>query len=123
MKTSGTTKNDLLRKWRVKSRRIGRELARLGIQDPDIIPLLHQLKRPTFFTHDEGYFRLARVHRNYCLVWLDLFDGDAAVFIRRFLRHPAFRTHAQRMGKVVRLHRDGVHYWQAGKPQRVAVKW
>jgi len=39
--------DDFLRKWRTKSRRVGREIARPGIQDPDIIPLLHRLKKPT----------------------------------------------------------------------------
>ena len=114
---------DRLRQWRVKFRRISESIARPGIQDPDIIPLLHRLKNPTLFTHDQDFFKPALAHRAYCLAWLDLYDGDGAVFIRRFLRHPEFRTQAQRMGKVVRVHPDGLHYWQAGKPRRVSVKW
>lgn len=115
--------DDLLRKWRIKSRRLGREIARSGTQDPEIIPILHRLKRPTLFTHDQDFFKSSLVHRAYCLVWLDLYDGEAAIFIRRFLRHPAFRTQAQRMGKVVRVHSGGMQCWQAGKPERVSVKW
>jgi hypothetical protein len=30
------------------------------------------------------------------------------------LRHKAFRTRTQRMGKVVRLHHSGLAYWQVG---------
>jgi len=115
--------DERLRQWRVKFRRITESIARPGIQDPDIIPLLHRLKRPTLFTHDQDFFKPSLAHRAYCLVWLDLYDGDGAVFIRRFLRHPTFRTQAQRMGKVVRVHPDGVYYWQAGKAERVSVKW
>jgi hypothetical protein len=114
---------EILWKWRIKFRRISRELARPGIQDPDIIPLLHRLKHPTLFTHDQDFSKPALAHRAYCLVWLDLFDGDGALFIRRFLRHPAFRTQAQRMGKVVRVHPDTLQFWQAGSAGRVAVKW
>ena len=115
---------DPLRKWRIKFRRLGREIARSGIQDPEIIPLLHRLKKPTLFTHDQDFFKLSLAHRAYCLVWLDLYDGEAAAFfIRRFLRHPAFHTQAQRMGKVVRVHPGGVQYWQAGVAKRASVKW
>jgi len=47
---------DLLRTWRVKVRRLSREVAHPGIQDSDILTLLHQLKRSTFFTHDEDFW-------------------------------------------------------------------
>jgi len=43
---------DLLRRWRVPFRQIGEELGRAGVQDAEIIPLLVQLKKPTFFTRD-----------------------------------------------------------------------
>jgi hypothetical protein len=56
-------------------------------------------------------------------VWLDLYDGDAAIFVRRFLRHPEFYTQARRMGKVVHVHLGGVDYWQVGKERRMFVKW
>jgi hypothetical protein len=114
---------DILRKWRVKFRRISREFARPGIQDPEIIPLLLRLSHPTLFTHDQDFSKPALVHRAYCLVWLDLYDGEAALFIRRFLRHPAFRTQAQRLGKVVRVQHGGVDYWQAGETGRVSARW
>ena len=100
-----------LRQWRIKFRRLVVEVEYPGIKDPQIIPVLHRLRNPTFFTHDRDYFRGRLVHSSYCLVWLDIFDGDAAWFIRAFLRHPAFKTHAQRMGKVVRVHPSGAHVW------------
>jgi hypothetical protein len=46
-----------LRKWRIRFRQIGKETGRQGMKDLDeIIPLLHRLRRPTFFTNDLGFF-------------------------------------------------------------------
>jgi len=104
-----------LRKWRIPFRRLIGDLARSGIQDPDILPLLHRGKHPTLFTHDKDFFKRTLVHRAYCLVWLDLYDGDAALFVRRFLRHPDFNSHAKRMGKVVRLNPQRLTFWHLGQ--------
>jgi len=112
-----------LRKWRIPFRLLVRALARPGIKDPDIIPLLHHGTRPTFFTHDQDYFKHALVHAAYCLVWLDLYDGDAAAFIRCFLRHPDFNSHANRLGKVIRLHPHRITYWEVGRPSLKKTQW
>lgn len=42
----------LLRSWRIRTQQIGHELGRRGMKDEKIITLLHQLRRPTFFTRD-----------------------------------------------------------------------
>lgn len=60
--------------------------------------------RCRWLTHDRDYFKRELVHPAYGLVWLDMFDGQAAEFIRRFLRQPDFATHVRRLGKVVRVH-------------------
>ena len=112
-----------LRKWRIPFRLLICDLARSGIQDAEIIPLLHRGKYPTLFTHDKDYFKRTLVHPAYCLVWLDLYDGEAALFVRRFLRHPEFNSHAKRMGKVVRLHPQHINSWQPGKGPLQTVKW
>ena len=57
--------------------------------------------RPTFFTHDLGFFDPLLCHKDYSLVCLDVNAKDTAVYIRRFLRHPGFRTQKQRLGKVI----------------------
>jgi hypothetical protein len=89
----------------------------------EIIPLLHALPRPTFFTRDHDFYKADLCHRGYCLVFLDVDFDEAAEFIRRFLRHIAFRTQAQRMSKVVRVHHTGVSYWQARGKRVRASKW
>lgn len=113
----------LLARWRIPFRQIGREIAPSGIQDADIIPFLHTLKRPTLFTHDQGFFHSNMAHDGYCLVWLDVSDIEAAAYIRRFLRHPAFSTHARRKGIVARANVEGVQFWQRGRARKSFAQW
>jgi hypothetical protein len=47
----------LLKEWRIPFRQIGRDVAHWGVKDPDIIPVLHDIGRVTFFTQDEDFFR------------------------------------------------------------------
>ena len=112
-----------LRERRVPFRALTRDLAHPGMQDAEIIPLLHRLRRLTFFTHDQDFFKRGLVHPAYCLVWLDVFDGHAAEFIRRFLKHPAFRTAAKRMGVVAHVHREGIDFWPRNREARQRVRW
>jgi hypothetical protein len=105
-------------------RQIGKGVGRLGMKDSDdIIPLLHTLRRPTFFTRDHGFYHPRLRHSAYCLVYLDVAFDEIADFIRLFLRHTAFRTQAQRMGKVVRVHHSGVGYWQVNVKKARALSW
>jgi hypothetical protein len=111
-----------LRQWRIPFRQIGRETARSGVQDDDIIALLHQARHPTLFTQDRDFFKKGLCHPAYCLLWLDVRADDAADYARRFLRHALFATQARRMGVVARAHHDGVDYWrrkQAGLQRAV----
>jgi hypothetical protein len=91
--------------------------------DENLIPLLHRLPEPTFFTLDQDFYRRDWTHPGYCLVWLDVTDDLAAEFIRRFLRHPAFDPKTKRMGIVARAHAGGVTYWQTRKRSSMAVLW
>jgi hypothetical protein len=112
-----------LRQWGIRFRQIGKEISRPGIQDDNVLPLLHHLKRPTLFSQDEDFFKREFCHEAYCLVWLDVKHVEAAFYIRRFLRQPNFRAKALRMGKVARAHAGGVAYWEAGKERRASIKW
>jgi hypothetical protein len=44
-----------LRSWRIPVRQIGVDIARKGLQDEEILPFLHHLHRPTFFTRDRVF--------------------------------------------------------------------
>jgi hypothetical protein len=56
-------------------------------------------------------------------VYLDVTPDEAARFIRRFLRHRNFRTQADRMGKIVRVHQGGISVWQAGMGEGKEIEW
>ena len=114
---------DLLQARGVRCRVIGQDLAKLSIGDDNILLLLHRLKQPTLFTRDEDFFRRDLAHVGYALVWLDVAPGEAALFVRRFLRHPRFRTKLARLGVVARVHHDGVHFWQRHRPALQSVPW
>ena len=68
-------------------------------------------------------FRPDLAHDGYCLVWLDVRGLEAARFIRRFLRHPAFNTSAKRMGLVIRAHVDGVSCWRPDRRLPQDTPW
>ena len=112
----------LLKDWRIPFRRIG-EVARWGIKDPDIIPVLHRIGRVTFFTQDEDFFSRKLCHAAYCLVWLNIPADDAALYVRCLLSHPRFRTEKQRMGTVARAHHNGIHFWQRNRSTLQQVEW
>ena len=107
----------------IRTRKVGVELAARGTDDDDLIPILHSLPEPTFFTHDRDFWRQSLVHPAYCIVWLDMEDGEAASYIRRFLRHPDFRTHAARLGKVVRVHADSLTFFDSRHGKAKQVPW
>ena len=113
----------LLRTWHIPFRKIGREVSHLGMEDPDIIPLLHRIRHVTFFTHDRGFFDAGLCHGQYCLVWLDVPPDAVALFIRRLLKHPRLDTTAKRLGPVVRAHPDAVEFWQRNRPDPRHIAW
>jgi hypothetical protein len=43
---------------------------------------------------------------------LDVRADDTAWFVRRFLRHPRFKSEAKRMGLVVRVHYARIELWK-----------
>jgi hypothetical protein len=113
-----------LRSWRIHHRHIGTDIGRRGMKDrADVIPLLHHLRHPTFFTHDLGFFDFSLCHERYALVCLGVKARDAATYIRSLLRHPAFRTDKQRLGKVILLRTKDLSYWQVGKRGRQVAAW
>ena len=90
------------------------------MKDREIVSLLHNQNRPTFFNRDDDFFDRSLCHPGYCLVNTAVEKNEVAVFIRRFLRHPRFNTKAKRMGSVVRISHTGLLIWylHADKPQR-----
>lgn len=113
-----------LETWKIHVRQIGVEIGLRGMNDrEEIIPLLHRLRRPTFFTRDQDFYHPWLRHPEYCLVFINAESEVTADYIRSFLRHPSFRTQAQRMGKIIRLHEDGISSWQLGASKAEHLTW
>lgn len=113
----------LLRGWRIPFRQIGPDAGHFGAKDDNIIPLLHAQRRVTFFTQDQDFYHRQLGHPGYCLVWLDVKADDAARCVRRFLRHLRFDSQAKRVGLVVRVHPEGIHFWQLNRPTLQSAAW
>ena len=114
---------DLLRAWGIHCRVVGQDIAQLSIGDDNIVVLLQHLKQPTFFTRDEDFFERELCHPGYGLFWLDVAPEEAALFVRRVLRHPRFATRASRLGIVARAHHDGLQFWQRNRAARQRAVW
>jgi hypothetical protein len=113
----------LLRRWRVPARQIGPDLGRKGLKDSEIIRLLHDLRRATFFTQDLGFYQRTLCHQGYGIVALDTLDDEVASFVRRFLKHPLFGTQAKRLGVVARVSPAGIRLWRLHSGHEEAMSW
>lgn len=113
----------LLRNQRIAVRQIGQNLGRKGMQDDDLIPLLHRLDRPTFFTLDSDFYRRRLCPEGYCLVHLDVSEEAVAEYVIRVLRHRELNTRAKRMGRVIRVLPTGLTLWRVGRQQEWRLAW
>lgn len=114
----------LLVRWRVPTRQIGQDLGHQGMKDSDeVLPLLHQLSRPTLFTRDLGFYTPQLCHEDYCLVLLAVTQYEVASFIRRFLRHPAYNTWRHRSGCVVRISHSTLREWRVKRETEGVIEW
>jgi hypothetical protein len=112
-----------VRHWRIRVRQIGVDIARKGFQDEEIIPFLHHLRRPTFFTRDRGFYRREVCHQRYGIVCPEVAPEEVAIFVRRVLRHPRLNTQAKRMGTVVRASHRGLGIWQLHAQEEEVIFW
>ena len=115
---------ELLQNWGRRLKQIGYDFGRQGLKDAEeIVPLLHSIRQPVLFTRDMGFFKRRFCHRRYGVVCLDIVAEETARYIRRFLRHAKFNTNAKRMGKVVRVSPQKIHYWSLKMEKEVEIGW
>ena len=113
----------LLRSARLAIRQIGYDVGRQGMKDEAIIPFLHHLRRPTFFTRDDDFYDRRLCHSRYCLVYLAVRKDEVASFVRRFLRHREFDIEAKRMGAVIQVSHVGLSVWRHHAPHETDFNW
>ncbi len=117
------SQRQLLRSWRIPVQQIGHDIGRKGLKDKEIIPLLFQLRKPTFFTLDFDFFDYRLRHPRYAIVCMDIRKHESALYLRRLLRHPEFETVAKRMGSVIRLSSMGIWVWKLHSEKEVYIDW
>ena len=113
----------LLQSWRIPVRQVGYDTGRKGMKDGEIIPFLHPLRHPTFFTRDLGFYERSLCHKRYCLVCLAVEKQEAAIFVRRLLRHREFDTQVKRMGVVIRISHTGLSVWRLHAQEEAHFDW
>ncbi len=114
---------ELLKGWRVSIRQLGYDVGWKGIKDDEIIPFLHHLHRPTFFTRDSDFFARKLCHQRYCLIYLDVNKYEAALFVRRVLHHPELNTQAKRIGAVIRVSSRGLSLYRRHTGKLTFLAW
>ncbi len=113
----------LLRTRRVAVRQIGRDLGRKGMKDREVIPLLHQLDRATFFTLDADFYDFRLCHEGDCLVHLSVEEEVVAEYVCRLLRHRELNTRAKRLGRVMRVSPTGLASWRIHQEHEEHLLW
>jgi hypothetical protein len=117
------SQRQLLRSWRIPIRQIGLDVGRKGMKDDAIVPLLHRLSSPTFFTRDKGFFLPELCHASYAIVVLAIGQQEAASFTRRVLRHPKLRSHSQRAGSVLLVEHMGIRFFRLHTEKEGFIRW
>jgi hypothetical protein len=117
------SQRQLLRRWRIAVRHLGYDMGRQGMQDEEIMPFVHRLRQPTFFTRDLDFDAPSLCHRRYCLVYMAVKKDEVALFVRRFLRHGEFDTAAKRMGTVIWVSHVGLAVWRLHAEQETHFAW
>lgn len=86
------------------------------IKDEAIPALLRQQRHPTFVTiNEQDFWRHSRSDNRFCVVCFALNDSQVGLIapaLRALLRHPLFRTKANRMGCVIRVSEAMVTYYR-----------
>lgn len=117
------SQRQMVRSWRIPVRQIGFDIGHKGLKDNEIIPLLLELRRPTFFTLDFDFFHNHLCHAKYAIVCMDVRKHEAAIYVRRLLHHPEFNTAAKRMGCVIRLSSLRIGLWKLHAEKEVFIDW
>jgi len=91
------------------------------IKDDAIPELLRQQTQPTFVTiNGRDFWRRVTIDQRYCVVCFTLSDArvrEIPQALRLLLRRPEFRTKAQRVGKVIRVTNEEIHYYTVNERQ------
>ena len=104
-----------------------RDLRRGIIKDEAVPALLCQHRGAMFITINvTDFWRCVPAHERYCILCLPLpteRQSEIPDLVLKFMRHPAFRTKRQRMGKVVRITESEITYYGTAQPFLQKLAW
>ena len=115
-------RQELLRRG-LKVRQVGHEIGKKGTSDPDVRRLLQRLPQPTLITRDQGFFDRRFCHRRYCIIVFVVEENELADFTVRILRHRAFASRSQRMGKVIQVSPAVIQVYELGHRTEYLQMW
>jgi len=102
---------------------IGQDWGESGWLDvEEVLPQLHGSKA-TFHTLDAGLFKRRYIHPSYGVVYYDVLEAEVGDWVLKFLRHHNFKTHTQRLGKVITIKPSKIIYWELHEPQLKKIDW
>ncbi|NUO78839.1 hypothetical protein HUU05_02085 [candidate division KSB1 bacterium] len=97
------------------------------VKDDAVPVILRTVKQPTFITTNvSDYWRKMPAHKAYCMICFEL-TNEQVVEIPRLLRavlgFKEFKTKSVRMGKIVRVRRHRIDYYEIGSNQTSTLNW
>ncbi len=113
----------LLEKWKIRARQIGIQKFLKGIQDEQIISIMHRFRRTTFLTNDSGFYSNRYCHPSYGIAFFDVDAEETAFYIRKFLKHKLFNTMSKRLGKVAKVSQSLITYYTKPTGAIQQLKW
>jgi hypothetical protein len=96
------------------------------IRDERVPAILQTLKQPTFVTIDHDFWDRELCHPGYSILFFDVDDDEQELLpgmLRALFRRPQFRTRAVRMGKVARVGKTAVQWWQVRSVRLQEFSW
>ena len=114
-----------IRKW-ASVKRIDELRPGEVIKDERIASFLQQIQDPTFVTIDAGFWKSHYCHPRYCILYFALRDNqqeELPPMLRKLCQPAEFKTKKTRMGKVVKIGRGKIEWWERGisSPRRLRV--
>jgi len=107
---------------KISIRKVGLNFLAQGASDEQILAALRRL-RATFHSQDKHFANPDWRHPRYCLIYYDVPRAKLADYVLRLLRHPFFRTHAKRLGKVIHVTPEQIKIWTYHREELQVYAW
>ena len=104
-----------------------RELRPGSVIKDDAIPAMLVQRRATFITSNvSDFWRRVPAHSRYCIVCVPVPNerqGEIPALVFALFRHRAFRSHRQRLGKVIRVSQTEIQFYNSDRSQITHLSW